>query len=72
LEISPETGITLKDTITHQKMPLERKYISGTDRMQRMVSVGDMLYTLSFNQIKIYNLNKEEIIKTVSIPKVTY
>ncbi|MCT2534732.1 beta-propeller domain-containing protein [Aquibacillus koreensis] len=60
--ISPESGITLKDTITHQKNTYRPEWEYAT---KRMISVGNMLYTLSEEQMKIYDLEEERVIKTV-------
>ncbi|WP_404451716.1 beta-propeller domain-containing protein [Virgibacillus necropolis] len=66
--ISPEKGIELKDTITHQEgSPTHPNWESET---KRMVSVGDYLYTLSFNYMKVYDINAEEVIKTINLPSL--
>ncbi|MCT2535167.1 beta-propeller domain-containing protein [Aquibacillus koreensis] len=69
--ISPVDGITLKDTITHQPDNV-KQYPKWESRIQRMVSVGDTLYTLSFDQMKAYNLNDETILKTIEFPEQKY
>ncbi|OZM56929.1 hypothetical protein CIB95_09165 [Lottiidibacillus patelloidae] len=70
-EISPETGITLKDTITHQKKPQNNYgYSDWYSSIQRMVSVGDLLYTLSFDQMKVYDLSSEKVIYELNLPKM--
>ncbi len=64
-DISPETGFTLKDSITHQK---QSTIDYGWDtHIHRMVSVGDMLYTLSYDEMKVYDLGKEQVLETVDL-----
>jgi inhibitor of cysteine peptidase len=69
-EISPETGITLKDTITHQQnMQEKNKYPDWQTSIKRMVSVGDLLYTLSFDKLKVYDINSKKVIHEIDLPK---
>ncbi|MBB6452610.1 putative secreted protein with C-terminal beta-propeller domain [Salirhabdus euzebyi] len=67
--ISPETGLTLKDTITHQTQTEDMRHPEWESQMKRMVSVGETLYTLSFDQMKVYDMNEERIVKTIPFPQ---
>ncbi|PAV29227.1 hypothetical protein CIL05_12585 [Virgibacillus profundi] len=64
--ITPENGIKLKDTITHQENNIE--YAEWESEIKRIVSVDDLIYTLSYDQMKVYNIKDETIIKTISLP----
>lgn len=66
-DISPDTGFTLKDTITHQAENIE--YPEWETQIKRMVSVDDILYTLSFDQMNVYDMNDERIMQTIELPK---
>ncbi|MRG86094.1 beta-propeller domain-containing protein [Salinibacillus xinjiangensis] len=65
-EITPEKGIELKDTITHQKKDIPHP--RWESQIKRMVSVGDILYTFSFEHMKVYNIKEENVIKSVELP----
>ncbi|MFC4559249.1 beta-propeller domain-containing protein [Virgibacillus kekensis] len=67
--ITPEKGIKLKDTITHQEN-MNIDYPDWASQVKRMVSVGNTLYTFSLNQMKVYDLSSEKVIKTVDLPEL--
>ncbi|MDL4843186.1 beta-propeller domain-containing protein [Aquibacillus rhizosphaerae] len=67
-EISPDAGIELKDTITHQDQAQDIEYPEWESQIMRMVSVGDLLYTLSFDQMNVYDINDERITQTIKLP----
>ncbi|MFD1037687.1 beta-propeller domain-containing protein [Virgibacillus byunsanensis] len=67
-EISPESGITLQDTITHQAD--NKQHPEWESQIQRMVSVDDYLYTLSFDQMKVYNMTDSTITKAIELPEL--
>lgn len=65
--ITAENGIKIKDTITHQP----DKQLDQPEwelEVKRMVSVGDTLYTFSLDQMKVYNMQKENVTQTVELP----
>ncbi|OZU87974.1 hypothetical protein CIL03_14830 [Virgibacillus indicus] len=65
--ITPEEGIKLKDTITHQQSNIE--YPEWKSEVKRIVSVDDVIYTISYDQMKVYDLNDKNGIKSVSLPE---
>lgn len=69
-EISSEKGITLRDTITHQGK--FKEYPEWTSEIKRLISVGDTIYSFSWDQMKTYDLNKKEVITSVEFPDLSY
>lgn len=69
-EISSEKGITLRDTITHQGK--FKEYPEWTSEIKRLISVGDTIYSFSWDQMKAYDLNKKEVITSVEFPDLSY
>lgn len=70
-EITADKGIILKDTITHQDSISNKPYFDWwPSRVVRMVSVGDTLYTLSHDKMKVYDLIEGEEIQTVELPEM--
>ncbi|WP_099157215.1 beta-propeller domain-containing protein [Virgibacillus ndiopensis] len=67
--ISADDGIVLKDKITHQSKNTTN-HPEWQSEIRRIVSVDNTIYTLSFNQMKVYNLNEEKVIQTVKLPKI--
>ncbi|WP_163972015.1 beta-propeller domain-containing protein [Oceanobacillus halotolerans] len=67
-QLSSEAGITLKDTITHQNDNIEHPEWEA--QIKRMVSVNDYLYTLSFDLMKVYDIETESTVKTVELPEM--
>lgn len=66
--ITPENGIELKDSITHQDINVKQP--EWESETKRMVSVENYLYTLSFNHMTVYDLKTEEEIKTIDLPEI--
>ncbi|MEC5423639.1 beta-propeller domain-containing protein [Virgibacillus sp. C22-A2] len=69
-EITPEDGIKIKDTITHQSEGSE--YPEWDSQIKRIVSVDDTLYTFSNNQFKVYTIKDKNIMKTIPLPELIY
>ncbi|MFF2753253.1 beta-propeller domain-containing protein [Psychrobacillus sp. NPDC058041] len=65
-EITPEKGIALKGNLLKSKNPAQL-YEDWETSIQRMVYVGDSLYTISMKEITSYNLSNFE-----KIGKLTY
>ncbi|MFD2042713.1 beta-propeller domain-containing protein [Ornithinibacillus salinisoli] len=65
--ISAEDGIELKDTITHQGDV--KDYPEWESEIRRIISVDDVIYTLSFDQMKAYEMNTEKTLHTIELPK---
>lgn len=65
--ITPEKGIKLVDTITHQ--PNKIDYPEWESEVKRIVSVDDMIYTLSNDQMKVYHIKDRNILQTIELPK---
>nr|WP_246187692.1 beta-propeller domain-containing protein [Ornithinibacillus caprae] len=66
--ISADDGIELKDTITHQGDIQD--YPEWNSEIKRLVSVDDIIYTLSYDQMKAYDINSETTLQTVELPKM--
>lgn len=64
--ITPEDGIVLKDTITHKENVQD--YPEWDSEIRRIVSVDDNLYTFSYDQMRVYDLNGKKIIQTIAFP----
>ncbi|GGA73843.1 beta-propeller domain-containing protein [Ornithinibacillus halotolerans] len=69
-EIDAENGIKLVDTITHQGEFEE--YPEWTSEIKRLVSVDDTIYTFSWDQMKVYDMNEKQILKTVQLPELIF
>lgn len=65
--ITPEKGISLVDTITHQ--PSKIDYPEWESDIKRVVSVDDIIYTFSNDLMKVYNINEKSVKQTVELPK---
>lgn len=68
-EITPD-GIRLLDTITHQET--FNNYPEWTSEIKRIVSVEDSLYTLSWDQMKVYDLKQKQMLKTIELPELSF
>ncbi|WP_430787719.1 beta-propeller domain-containing protein [Virgibacillus flavescens] len=66
--ITPETGIELKDSITHQDVNVKQP--DWESEVKRMVSAEDYLYTFSLNQMSVYNIKTEEVVETIELPTI--
>ncbi|WP_010093644.1 beta-propeller domain-containing protein [Ornithinibacillus scapharcae] len=69
-EISPENGIKLRDTITHQGEFEE--YPEWTSEIKRLISVDDTIYTFSWDQMKAYDWNKKQLLTSVEFPELSF
>lgn len=69
-EISPENGIKLRDTITHQGEFEE--YPEWTSEIRRLISVDDTIYSLSWDRMKVYDLNKKQVITSIELPELSF
>ncbi|MEI4769025.1 beta-propeller domain-containing protein [Psychrobacillus sp. FJAT-51614] len=58
-EITPEKGIVMKGNLLNPHNPAQL-YENWESSIQRMVYVGDSLYTIAVREITSYNLNKYE------------
>ncbi|MEN2767666.1 beta-propeller domain-containing protein [Ornithinibacillus xuwenensis] len=67
-KITAEDGIQLYDTVTHQAEFDE--YPEWTSEIKRMVSVDDTLYTFSWNQMKVYDISSQQVVKSVDLPEL--
>ncbi|MBP1947273.1 beta-propeller domain-containing protein [Virgibacillus litoralis] len=68
--ITPENGINVKDTITHQQEIKQMQHPKWESEVKRMVSVGDTLYTFSLSQMKVYDMSEEYVTQTVELPEL--
>ncbi|WP_053075132.1 beta-propeller domain-containing protein [Ornithinibacillus californiensis] len=68
-EITPD-GIRLVDTITHQGE--FKEYPEWTSEIRRLVSVDNAIYTLSWDKMKVYDLNQKQVLKTVELPELKF
>ncbi|HAM79864.1 beta-propeller domain-containing protein [Ornithinibacillus bavariensis] len=69
-KITPEDGIELVDTITHQKNAEE--YPEWEAEIRRLVAVDNTLYTFSYNQMKAFDLKQKQVIQSVNLPDISY
>jgi inhibitor of cysteine peptidase len=69
-KITPEDGIELVQSITHQKNVEE--YPEWESEIRRLVSVNDTIYTFSIDQMKAFDLKQKQVIKTVKLPEISY
>ncbi|WP_164669502.1 beta-propeller domain-containing protein [Virgibacillus doumboii] len=67
--ITPENGIEIKDTITHQP-DKQLEHPEWKAEVKRMVSAGNTLYTFSLDQMKVYDLQEESVMQTVDFPEL--
>ncbi|WP_179107239.1 beta-propeller domain-containing protein [Sediminibacillus massiliensis] len=67
-QVTPENGIKLKETFTHQPEKQE-SHPDWSSELRRMVSKGDYLYSFSYNQMKVYDLEAQKSIQTVKLPE---
>ncbi|SDQ87714.1 beta-propeller domain-containing protein [Virgibacillus salinus] len=68
--ITPENGINVKDTITHQQKMEQMQHPKWESEIKRMVSVGNTLYTFSLSQMKVYDMSEEYVTQTVELPEL--
>ncbi|WP_375053690.1 beta-propeller domain-containing protein [Virgibacillus sp. JSM 102003] len=68
--ITPENGIKVKDSITHQENMKQMQHPKWESEVKRMVSVGDTLYTFSLDQMKVYDMSEENVTQTVTLPEL--
>nr|WP_026680627.1 beta-propeller domain-containing protein [Priestia megaterium] len=66
LNISSENGIQIKESITHQKQ--ENDHPEWESETRRMASIDNVLYTFSYNQMKVYDMNSDKVIHTLNLP----
>lgn len=64
--ITPEEGISLKETFTHQKGNLD--YPDWHSQMKRLVSKDEIIYGLSHNKISVYDLHSGTTVQTIDLP----
>ncbi|WP_156288840.1 beta-propeller domain-containing protein [Oceanobacillus salinisoli] len=69
--ITPENGIQLSNSLTHQKEVQQKEYPDYESEIKRMISVGDFLYTFSYDQFTVYDINEKLTIHEVQLPKMT-
>ncbi len=68
-EITPN-GIKLLDTITHQGE--FKEYPEWTSEIKRLISVDNVIYTFSWDTMKVYDLNQKQIVKTIELPELAF
>ena len=68
--ITPDTGFELIETFTHQEEFEQGGYPDWENQLKRMVSVGDNLYTFSYGQMGVYDLETEQPVTTVDLPEM--
>ncbi|SHG22592.1 beta-propeller domain-containing protein [Ornithinibacillus halophilus] len=67
-EISPDSGITFQDNITHQEQMKE--YPDWESEIKRIVSIGDQIYTISFDKIKVYDVDRKSVLEQIELPRM--
>lgn len=72
-EITPEEGIKLVKTITHQEKISHEPYFDWwPSHIVRILSIGDVIYTLSYDKMKLYDLETDHQIATIPLPDLEY
>lgn len=71
LEITPENGIEVIDSITHQE-DKQMDYPNSDAELRRMLSLQNILYSFSNNHMKVYHLDSNTIIHTVNLPSRSF
>ncbi|MYL32266.1 hypothetical protein GLW08_05780 [Pontibacillus yanchengensis] len=65
--VTPEDGFTLKKTISHQP-DKELDHPQWENKLQRMMSINNYLYSFSNKQMEVLNLETEEQTNVVEFP----
>ncbi|RKQ32605.1 beta-propeller domain-containing protein [Oceanobacillus halophilus] len=69
--ITPEEGIKLSNSLTHQDPNQQLDYPENQSQIKRMVSSGNNLYTFSHDKFKVYDMQQQKVIHTVELPEQT-
>ncbi|WP_412974999.1 beta-propeller domain-containing protein [Ornithinibacillus sp. 179-J 7C1 HS] len=68
-EITPD-GIEFLNSITHQGE--FKEYPEWTSEVKRIVLVDDSIYTLSWDKMKVYDLNQKKNLATIELPELSF
>jgi uncharacterized secreted protein with C-terminal beta-propeller domain len=66
--VSPSKGFTLRGTITHSDEDTSGYYWGSQDAVKRSLYIGDVLYTLSSDEIIATNLATMTLIRVIPLP----